>query len=41
MEKAVTYNLKMKMQSGKKVFGQAVGPGNNPEKMVRALKDFG
>jgi len=41
MEKNVTYNFKLKMQSGKKVFGQAVGPGNNPEKTVRALKDFG
>ncbi len=41
MAKNVTYNFKMKMQSGEKVFGQTIGPGNDPEKTVRALKDFG
>ncbi|MBA7695994.1 4-hydroxy-2-oxo-heptane-1,7-dioate aldolase [subsurface metagenome] len=37
----VTYNLKLKMQAGEKVFGQIIGPGNEPEKTVKALKDFG
>ena len=40
MEKNITYNFKLKLQSGKKVFGQMVGPGNDPEKMARALKEF-
>jgi 2-dehydro-3-deoxyglucarate aldolase/4-hydroxy-2-oxoheptanedioate aldolase len=29
------------MQAGKKVFGQLIGPGNNPLETVKALKDFG
>lgn len=33
--------MNMKMQSGKKVFGPLIGPGNEPEQTVRALKDFG
>lgn len=41
MEKNVTYNLKLKMRSGQKIFGTLVGPGNEPEQTVRALKDFG
>jgi len=41
VEKNITYNFKLKLQSGKKVFGQIVGPGNDPEKMARALKEFG
>lgn len=41
MEKDMTYKLKLKMQAGKKVFGMTIGPGNDPEKTVRALKDFG
>ena len=36
-----TYNLKLKMQEGKIIFGQTIGPGNDPEKTVKALKDFG
>jgi 2-keto-3-deoxy-L-rhamnonate aldolase RhmA len=36
-----TYNLKLKMQEGKITFGQTIGPGNDPEKTVKALKDFG
>lgn len=36
-----TYNLKLKMRAGKKVFGQLVGPGGNPGKAVKALKDLG
>lgn len=40
MEKNITYNFKTKLQSGKKVFGQMVGAGNDPEKMARALKEF-
>jgi 4-hydroxy-2-oxoheptanedioate aldolase len=41
MEKNVTYKLKLKMQSGKKVFGHTVGPGNEPLKTVQAFKDYG
>lgn len=41
MKKNVTYNFKRKMQSGQKVFGTLVGPGNDPEQTVRAVKDFG
>jgi len=40
VEKNTTYNFKLKLQSGKKVFGQIVGPGNDPEKMAQALKEF-
>jgi len=36
-----TYNLKMRMQAGEKVFGTLIGPGNEPEKVVKALQDFG
>jgi len=36
-----TYNLKMRMQAGEKVYGTLIGPGNEPGKMVRALQDFG
>ena len=41
MEKNVTYKLKLKMQAGERVFGLTIGPGNDPEKTVRALKGFG
>lgn len=41
MEKNVTYKLKQKMQAGEKVFGTLIGPRNEPEKTVRALKEFG
>jgi 2-keto-3-deoxy-L-rhamnonate aldolase RhmA len=37
----VTLNLKKKMQEGKIVFGLTLGPGNDPEKTVQALKDYG
>jgi len=37
----VPYNLKLKMQKGEAVFGQTIGPANDPEKTVKALKDFG
>jgi 2-keto-3-deoxy-L-rhamnonate aldolase RhmA len=37
----VTYNFKKKLQAGELVFGQTIGPGNDPEKTVKALKDFG
>lgn len=37
----ITLNLKKKMQEGKIIFGQTIGPGNNPEKTVQALKEFG
>lgn len=36
-----TYNMKSKLAAGEKVFGQLVGPGGDPEKTVRALKDLG
>ena len=36
-----TLNLKKKMQAGKIVFGQTIGPGNDPEKTVQALKSYG
>ncbi|MDP7285616.1 MAG: aldolase/citrate lyase family protein [Dehalococcoidales bacterium] len=36
-----TYNMKMRMQAGEKVYGTLIGPGNVPEKTVRALRDFG
>ncbi|HEY50775.1 MAG TPA: hypothetical protein G4O20_03105 [Dehalococcoidia bacterium] len=36
-----TVNLKKKMQAGKIVFGQTIGPGNDPEKTAQALKDYG
>lgn len=41
MEKNVTYNFKLKMQSGERIFGQQIGPGNDPEQTVRTLKSFG
>jgi len=37
----VTLNFKKELQKGKIVFGQTIGPGNDPEKTVQALKDFG
>ncbi len=37
----VTYEFKLKMQSGEKVFGHTVGPGNDPVKTVKAFKDCG
>lgn len=41
MEKNVTYNFKKKMQSGEKVFGPLIGPGNDPNITVEAIKRFG
>ncbi len=41
MEKNVTYNFKKRLQAGERVYGQTIGPGNDPEKTVQALKDFG
>jgi len=37
----VTYHFKKRLQAGEIVFGQTIGPGNDPEKTVKALKDFG
>jgi len=37
----VTLNFKKELQKGKIVFGQTIGPGNDPEKTVQALKVFG
>jgi len=41
MQENVAYNFKLQLQAGKKVFGPLIGPGNDPEKTVKALKDFG
>ncbi|MFC1916437.1 HpcH/HpaI aldolase/citrate lyase family protein [Chloroflexota bacterium] len=41
MEKNVAYNFKKRLQAGEIVFGQTIGPGNDPGKTVQALKDFG
>ena len=37
----VTFNFKKRLQAGDIVYGQTIGPGNDPEKTVKALKDFG
>jgi len=37
----VTHNFKKRLQKGDIVYGQTIGPGNDPEKTVKALKDFG
>ena len=37
----VTYNFKERLQAGEIVFGQTIGPGNDPEKTVKSLQDFG
>jgi len=39
--KNATYNMKLKLQAGEKVFGQLVGPGGDPQKTVKALRDLG
>jgi 4-hydroxy-2-oxoheptanedioate aldolase len=36
-----TFNMKRKLAAGGKVFGQLVGPGGEPAKTVKALKDLG
>jgi len=36
-----TFNMKKKLQAGEKMFGQLVGPGGDPGKTVKALKDLG
>ena len=36
-----TYNMKKKLEAGENVFGQLVGPGGDPAKTVKALKDLG
>ena len=41
MEKNITFDFKKMIQSGKKVFGPLVGPGNDPDKTVQSLKNFG
>ena len=37
----VTLNFKKRLQAGDIVYGQTIGPGNDPQKTVKALKDFG
>jgi len=41
MRKNVTHDFKQRLKAGEIVFGQTIGPGNEPEKTVQALKDFG
>ncbi len=41
MGKNATYNLKLRLEAGEKAFGQMVGPGGEPAKIVKALKDLG
>ncbi len=41
MKLNATFNMKKKLQAGEKMFGQLVGPGGDPEKTVKALKDLG
>ena len=36
-----TMKLRKRMQAGEFIFTQTVGPGNDPEATVKALKDFG
>ena len=37
----VTLNFKKELQKGKIVFGQTIGPRNDPDKTVKAIKEFG
>ena len=41
MARNVTLNFKKELQKGKIVFGQTIGPRNDPDKTVKALKDYG
>lgn len=41
MGKNATYNMKLRLQAGENVFGQLIGPGGEPGKTVKALKDIG
>lgn len=41
MGKNATYNMKLKLQAGGKIFGQLIGPGGDPWETVKALKDLG
>jgi len=37
----IALNFKKRLQAGEIVYGQTIGPGNDPPKTVKALKDFG
>jgi 2-keto-3-deoxy-L-rhamnonate aldolase RhmA len=37
----VTLEFKKRLQAGEPVYGQTIGPGNDPDKTVAALKEFG
>ncbi len=37
----VTLEFKKRLQAGELVYGQTIGPGNDPDKTVEALKGFG
>ena len=37
----VTLEFKKRLQKGGIAYGQTIGPGNDPDKTVKALKDFG
>jgi len=41
MKLNATLDFKSRLNSGEKVFGPLVGPGNDPESTVKALKDMG
>jgi 2-keto-3-deoxy-L-rhamnonate aldolase RhmA len=41
MKKNVTYNLKVRLEAGERVFGQFIGPGGNPERVVNELISAG
>lgn len=41
MAQNVTLEFKKRLQKGGIAYGQTIGPGNDPDKTVKALKDFG
>jgi 4-hydroxy-2-oxoheptanedioate aldolase len=41
MQQNLALNFKLQLQAGKNVFGPLIGPGNEPQKTAKALKDFG
>ncbi len=41
MKQDIAYEFKKSLEGGKKVFGPLIGPGNDPESTVAAIKDIG
>ncbi|TFH35290.1 MAG: hypothetical protein E4G93_04005, partial [Dehalococcoidia bacterium] len=41
MQQDIAYELKQRMAAGAKVFGPLIGPGNEPETTVAAIKNIG